>query len=198
MQIQADTTGDLSLAIQAARAAAQRLNELEAIRQQAATLPALEREQERRAQVSQARPQIDAALSAAHQKLAGSAERMSDWAQRLGTAYRELEKLAEELSTIQLEIDSSAPLVKRVAGLRNFVDGTQTAGHEYFVELPCNNFAITWDEVGGTDPALDPLAGAGHDDYRRQRLHELIEWLTKKQLLIYSPFLKPSRRYERI
>ena len=195
--MQTTDTGDALLQqILEARAAAARLGELETLRQQAAQLPALEREQQRRAQVAAALPQIDAALSAATQMVAGSQERMADWAQRFGAAYKNMEKLMEELATIQMGIDGAAPLAKRVAGLRNFVNGEQ-ATDERFFELPVNNFAKTWEEVGGTSPKLDPLAGAGSDEGRRTRFYELIQWLTAGTLFLYQPF-KSSRRYERI
>lgn len=163
MQIQADTTDDLLLAIQQARAAAQRLSELEAIRQQAATLPALEAERSRQARLTAIAPAAARAEDEAARILTQLTPRMKAWRERWAAAHAELVKLAGELPALQGEIADAARFAGTAADFRLELASANSAQNDMQphnaipLGLGDDGFAAIWEKVGGMNPDLAAL-----------------------------------------
>ena len=176
--------------IAAAEAAAARVAELEAVKQQADALPALKQQLAAQQWIAQALPAAEQAERQAAAILADVTPKMVQWRERLEALYNELHAHVAALPGIQSEISTAARFARTAAGYRQGIaQHTGPAqsngyGNEMPVELGANSFDEIWRQVGGYHPDLQPLPV---DD--RLRFEALIKWASDKPFTPYVPRL---------
>ena len=104
--------------IAAAEAAAARVAELEAVKQQADALPALKQQLAAQQWIAQALPAAEQAERQAAAILADVTPKMVAWRERLEALYSELHEHVAALPTIQSEISTAARFARTAAGYR--------------------------------------------------------------------------------
>ena len=175
--------------IAAAEAAAARVAELEAVKQQADALPALKQQLAAQQWIAQALPAAEQAERQAAAILADVTPRMAAWRERLEALYAELHDHVAALPTIQSEIANAARFVRMAASYRQGIaQHTGPAANNGYDSLPPelgeSGFDAVWKSVGGYNPDLQPLPV---DD--RLRYESLIKWASDRPFTPYVPRL---------
>ena len=173
--------------IAAAEAAAARVAELEAVKQQADALPALKQQLAAQQWIAQALPAAEQAERQAAAILADVTPMMVQWRERLEALYNELHAHVAALLTIQSEISTAARFARTAAGYRQGIAqhtgpaATNGLGNGIPPELGVNGFDEIWRQVGGYNHDLQPLPS---DD--RLRYEKLVQWASEKPVVLYN------------
>jgi hypothetical protein len=149
--------GELQTAIQAALAAREEVQRLEALRQQAASLPALLEQATLQADRQAAQQQVTAVFEETKTQLAGLPERRQRWLVKVETAARLIAEARAEQAELQRVISTAGYRLQQAVNYANSI-GADLATFDPSRPLQANtgpaDFAELWHQAGGDNPAL--------------------------------------------